>query len=155
MKYWYLNTCAFFWHFSAKAVNFVHIFSCGHGFKKLSSRTPPQISRRIFWCSKKIFGLIFYRKFYRKWTGNNDNQLFQSRFQTKCNIHSMLLRVCSNSNLCDVSHGTKVPEKSSGIEQKKSATVNCLHLRFEINPLVQMLPASITNSVWTALSGSQ
>ena len=38
----------------------------------------------------------------------------------------MLLRVCSNWNLCDASHGTKVPEKSSGIEQKKSATVKTL-----------------------------
>ena len=68
----FIYTCAFFWHFSAKEVNFVHIFSCGHGFKKLSTRTPPQISRRIFWCNKNFFGLIFYRKFYRKWTGNDD-----------------------------------------------------------------------------------
>jgi len=29
-----LNSCAFICHFSAKEVNFVHIFRCGHGFQK-------------------------------------------------------------------------------------------------------------------------
>ena len=112
----HINSCAFCGHFSAREVNFVHIFKCDHGMQKLSPRTPPKISRRIFWCNKIFLGKIFYRKFDRKWTGNNDNHLFQSRFLTKCNLYGMLLRVCSNWNLCNVSHGTKVPEKSSDIE---------------------------------------
>ena len=51
-----INSCAFFGHFSAREVNFVHIFTCGHGIQKLSPRTPPKISRRIFWCNKIFLG---------------------------------------------------------------------------------------------------
>ena len=118
-----LYICAFFRHFSAREVNFVHIFTSHHGIQKLSPRTPHKISRRIFWCNKIFLRWNFDRKLDRKWTGNNDNHLFQSRFQTTCNLYGMLLRVCTNWNLCDVSLGTKVPEKSSSIESKKSATV--------------------------------
>ena len=52
MPYEIFNSCAFIRHFSAKEVNFVHIFTCGHGFQKLSPRIPPYISKRVFWRNK-------------------------------------------------------------------------------------------------------
>ena len=45
---------------------------------KIAPETPPKILRRIFWCNKNFFGLIFRRKFHRKWTGNEFSRVYVS-----------------------------------------------------------------------------
>ena len=68
---------------------------------KLFQRTPHEISRRTVWCDKK-FRVIFYRKFYRKWTGNDDYHQLQRLIQASFNLYMycMFGIVFGSWNLC-------------------------------------------------------
>ena len=66
------NSCACFWQKIAISGLTRHR---GKIRPKSTHRSPPEFSQRIFWCNKIFSGWIFYRKFLRKWVGNEKYRL--------------------------------------------------------------------------------
>ena len=60
------NSCVAFWHFFAKRLFFTYSFSLDHRIKKLSPRTPPEISIRNFRFNKKFPEMKFLSEMSRK-----------------------------------------------------------------------------------------
>ena len=84
--YWitYTNNKAFwnilikssaFLYFFAKGVILINIWTSGHGIEELFPRTPLEFEGTSF--GTTLF-LVNFRKFYRKWTGNDDYHQFPS-----------------------------------------------------------------------------
>ena len=54
-----LNSCAFFGHFSAREVNFVHIYTCDHGIENCPQGLPLKFQGASFGAIKFFWGKIF------------------------------------------------------------------------------------------------